>query len=64
MKHLKQHPALRERLKEWRERRGWTQQRAGEWWGLPAKNAARTWRRWESGDRRIPMPLVQRVGLR
>lgn len=48
-------------LRRWREQRGLTQQEAGEWYGLPPAHAARTWRRWELGERPIPGPLAQRI---
>ena len=48
-------------LKAWRLARGWSQEAAGLWYGLPTSSAGRTWRRWESGERRIPGPLRWRI---
>lgn len=48
-------------LRVWREAMGWTQEEAGLWYGLPITSAGRTWRRWESGERRVPSPLAKRV---
>lgn len=48
-------------LRQWRERRNWTQEEAGMWYGLPVSSARRTWARWEGGERRIPRPLTWRI---
>jgi transcriptional regulator with XRE-family HTH domain len=45
-------------LRAWRLARGWTQQEAGEWYGLAPAHAKRSWRRYECGERAIPSTLV------
>ncbi len=40
-------------LREWRERQKWSQADAALWYGV----AARSWRRYEAGERKIPKPL-------
>ena len=46
-------------LREWRERRALTQQRAGELYGLaPGESAARMWRMYENGERPVPARLT------
>lgn len=47
-------------LRRWRERQGMTQAEAERWW-FGHSNDGRTWRRWESGERRIPPPLAKRI---
>lgn len=46
-----------EALRAWRIERGWTQERAAEWYGI----APRTWRRWEQGDSPIPLHVERRL---
>lgn len=48
----------REQVRAWRQRQRWTQEEAGLWCGLSPKSAARSWRRWESGERTVPPWLV------
>lgn len=48
-------------LAAWRKKEGLTQQEAGEWYGLSKKSAARSWARYERGQRRIPQPLLTRI---
>jgi len=38
-------------------RTGWTQEQCAEWYGCNV----RTWRRFESGQRPVPLPLVKRI---
>ncbi len=44
-------------LQVWRRHMGWTQEQACRWYGC----SIRAWQYWESGDRRIPFPLVRRI---
>jgi len=47
-----------ETLRQWRtEVKGWTVVSAAKWWGCNV----RTWRRYESGERKVPLPLAKRV---
>jgi transcriptional regulator with XRE-family HTH domain len=41
-------------VRRWRERRGFTQQQAAEWYGV----TERSWQRYESGERPVPRPLL------
>lgn len=40
-----------------RHSRGWSQREAGSWWGV----SERQWRRYESGESRVPAPLLKRL---
>lgn len=40
-----------------RVRRGWTQEEAAGWYGCDV----RSWQRYESGERRVPAPLLRRI---
>lgn len=44
-------------VRAFREERGWTQAEAAEWYGC----TERSWRRYESCDRPVPLPLLRRV---
>lgn len=47
-------------LRDWRKAHGLTQAQAAEWWhGEPGR--VRTWRRWETGESKVPRPLIARV---
>ncbi len=48
---------LRATLIGFRDFNGWTQAEAAAWYGC----AARTWRRYELGERPIPLPLLLRI---
>lgn len=44
-------------LRRFRQRRGWTQAEAADWYGC----STRSWQRYESGSRRIPRPLALQI---
>lgn len=44
-------------LLDFRNRKGWTQEEAAEWFGC----TARSWSRYETGARKTPQPLVNRI---
>lgn len=44
-------------LWHWRKGKGWTQEQAAGWYGV----SARTWRRYECAEVRIPKPLSNRI---
>jgi hypothetical protein len=48
---------MRAELIAFRDLNGWTQEKAASWYGC----AARTWRRYELGERPIPKPLLLRI---
>lgn len=48
---------LGERLRDWRTRKGWSQARAADWYGVDV----RTWRRWERAETPIPLHVWKRV---
>ena len=47
-------------VKLFRTNRGWTQERAAEWYGC----STRSWRRYEHGERPVPTPLVMAITRR
>lgn len=48
-------------LQKWREKHELTQQQAGVWAGSSVRHAARSWRRYELGERKIPRHVIQWV---
>lgn len=44
-------------VRAFREARGWTQERAAKWYGC----TPRSWQRYESGERRVPGPLLKKM---
>lgn len=50
-------PTSGDHVREWRERRHWTQAEAARWYGV----SDRTWRRWETGETRVPAPVLKRI---
>lgn len=53
-------PVTPDDLRRWREKKGWTQVEAEEWW-MGRHNNGRTWRRYERGERAIPAALAKRI---
>lgn len=45
-------------VKLFRQNRDWTQAEAAEWYGC----SERSWRRYETGERNVPQPLLNRIG--
>lgn len=45
------------RLRRFRARRNWSQQRAADWYGCDV----RTWRRYELGERAVPKPVLRAI---
>lgn len=43
-----------------RNGRGWSQAEAADWWGC----SERQWRRYETGESRVPSPLLKRIARR
>lgn len=46
---------------EWRRGRKLSQEALARLLGLSGKNPARTWQRWESGDRQPPLSIIAKV---
>lgn len=46
---------------EWRRGRKLSQEALAKLLGLSGKNPARTWQRWERGDRQPPLSIIAKV---
>jgi len=46
---------------EWRLSNGWSQAFIAQALGLTGRNPARTWQRWESGERQPPLRVIRKV---
>lgn len=46
---------------EWRTGRGLSQDALAKLLGLSGKNPARTWQRWEVGDRQPPLSIIAKL---
>ena len=46
---------------QWRNSRGLSQSAMARVLGVSGKNPARTWQRWESGERQPPLKVIRKV---
>lgn len=51
------HSWAAQQVQSFRTENGWTQRDAARWYGC----SPRSWRRWELGERAVPLPLIKRI---
>jgi transcriptional regulator with XRE-family HTH domain len=46
---------------DWRKSRQFSQENVANMLGIKGKNPARTWQRWESGERKPPLAVMMKI---
>lgn len=46
---------------QWRKAKNFSQDQVARMIGLSGKNPARTWQRWESGERQPPLTVIAKI---